>query len=267
MTVQDALRRAINRGLWVKPGHYYSPIPSQRDIARKPREPFGIDLCEPSQLDLADRLAALMAEVPTGHAEGWRWFEPNNMFGRPDGPTYYAMIAHLRPKRVVEVGSGFSSAIALDAADRHALETSFTFIEPYPARLRALLRHADTDRTTILPIPVQDVDLEVFTALEAGDILFVDSTHVVKTGSDVVAVMLHVLPRLATGVWIHVHDIFWPFAYPKRWLAEGRAWNETYLVQALLLGGLVRLRLWGSWLATKGREEYARAGSIWLERV
>ena len=267
MIAKEALRRAVNRGLWVRPGHYYSPIPNPRDVARPPREPFGIELRGPAQVDLAERLAALMAEVPTGHADGWRWFEPNNMFGRPDGPTYYAMLAYLRPDRVVEVGSGFSSAIALDAADRHELKTSFTFVEPYPARLRALLRPTDAGRITVLPMPVQDVGVEIFTELKPGDVLFIDSTHVVKTGSDVVALMLDALPRLAAGVWVHVHDVFWPFTYPKRWLDEGRAWNETYLVQALLLGGVVRLRLWGSWLAAEGRHDFARAGSIWLERV
>jgi hypothetical protein len=83
-------------------------------------------------------------------------------------------------------------------------------------------------------MPVQEVPREVFTSLVAGDVLFIDSSHVAKIGSDVVYLLTDVLPRLAPGVLIHLHDIFWPFTYPYKWVAEGRAWNEAYLVQVML---------------------------------
>lgn len=272
MSLRTKLRRLANRGLWVRPGHYYSPIPSQRDITRalqqRDREPVGVDVRAGAQLALVDRLGPLMAELPRGREDGWRWHDgpANRMFGRADAQLYYAMLADRRPSRVVEVGSGFSSAVALDAADRHSPDTRFAFVEPYPDRLLGLLRPGDSERTTLLRLPVQDVDMVTFTDLRAGDFLFIDSTHVAKAGSDVLFLFLEVLPRLASGVIVQVHDVHWPFTYPRRWLEEGRAWNEAYLLQALLLApSRLRILAWGSWLAQHGRPGFADGGSIWLE--
>lgn len=254
----NALRRAANRGLWVKPGHYYSPIPSQRDVQRPTREPFGIDLRHDQQAALADQLDLTLAPG--------RWQEPNNMFGQPDAGTYHAMLERYRPRRVLEVGSGFSTAVALDCLERHRLEAQLTCVEPFPQRLEGLMKPGD--RLELIRQAAQDVPLEVFTTLEPRDFLFIDSTHVVKTGSDVVFLLLHVIPRLASGVIVHVHDIHWPFTYPKRWLEEGRAWNEAYLLQALMLEpALLKVLLWGSYLAANGQERFKGAGSIWLERT
>ena len=108
-----------------------------------------------------------------------------------------------------------------------------TFIEPFPDRLRRILRSGD-ERHTLLTMPVQDVPLRHFTGLETNDILFIDSSHVVKIGSDVNWLLTNVLPALNRGVIVHIHDIFWPFGYPDAWLVEGRAWNEVYVVQAFL---------------------------------
>jgi len=259
------------RPLYAAPGHYGSPIPSPRDVERAiavTSEPYGVDLRADAQLTLADRLAPLAAELPTGRDPAWRWHDgpANRMFGQPDAGVYYAMIADRKPGRVVEVGSGFSSAVALDAADRHSPETRFTFVEPYPQRLLSLLTDADRARTSLRQETAQTVDLDLFTSLGAGDILFVDSTHVGKAGSDVLRLLLDVLPRLAPGVVVHVHDVFWPFTYPAKWLREGRGWNEAYLLRALLVEpSAFDIVLWGSWLALS-RPEYRGAGSIWLER-
>jgi predicted O-methyltransferase YrrM len=266
VSIKQVVRRIANRGLWVPPGHYYSPIPSQRDCERPVREPVAIDLRRDEQLALADKLRPLVAQSPTGRQPGWRWHGPNNMFGQPDAGVYYAMLALLRPSRVVEVGSGFSTAIALDAVDRHGLETTLTCVEPNPQRLRSLLRPGD--RVEVVERPAQDVDVGAFAGLRVGDVLFVDSTHVAKTGSDVLFLLLQVIPSLTPGVVVHVHDIHWPFTYPKRWLEEGRAWNETYLLQSLLIQpSCLRIMLWGSYLAKHGRPEFKGGGSIWLERV
>jgi predicted O-methyltransferase YrrM len=266
MSMKRAALRVRNRGLYVKPGHYYSPIPSRRDLARPVCEPYGIDLNDQAQRELAGQLAPLMAEMTGGGDPGWRWRPGNNMFGQPDAGVLYGMLAHLRPHKVVEVGSGFSTAVALDCADRHGLDTTFICVEPYPRRLRSLLRPAD--RVTIVERSVQDVPLEALTDLDAGDVLFIDSTHVVKTGSDVVFLLLQVVPRLKPGVVVHVHDIHWPFTYPQRWLREGRAWNEVYQVQALLIEPpCLRVLLWGSYLAARGVPAFRSSGSIWLARA
>ncbi|MBM3392172.1 MAG: class I SAM-dependent methyltransferase [Betaproteobacteria bacterium] len=109
-----------------------------------------------------------------------------------------------------------------------------TFIEPYPKLLMSMLKSEDQARCRIIPSRLQDVPLDEFAALEANDILFIDSTHVGKVGSDVNRVFFDILPRLNKGVYIHFHDIFYPFEYPKAWIFKGRAWNEAYMLRTFL---------------------------------
>ena len=145
------------------------------------------------------------------------------------------MLRLLQPRRVIEVGSGFSSAAMFDAIQvGDATSPQFTFIEPFAARLRALLRREDANRLKLLERRVQDVRLSTFTELEANALLFIDSSHVVKTGGDVVYLLTEVIPRLARGVVIHIHDIFYPFELPESWVRKGHAWAENYLVKAFL---------------------------------
>jgi len=140
-----------------------------------------------------------------------------------------------QPKRIIEVGSGYSSAAMLDVDELFFnSEIQFTFIEPHPDRLRALLPDEDLGGASILEQPVQQVGLPEFELLDDGDFLFIDSSHVSKIGSDVNYLIHHILPKLSSGVIIHFHDILWPFEYPKKWLKAGRAWNEAYLVRAFL---------------------------------
>ena len=108
-----------------------------------------------------------------------------------------------------------------------------TWIEPETTLLRSLLRSGDERRVKIIEERLQTVDKSLFTQLDEGDILFVDSTHVSKIDSDVNHILFEILPRLRRGVFIHIHDIYYPFEYPKKWIYEGRAWNEAYLVRAL----------------------------------
>jgi predicted O-methyltransferase YrrM len=223
------------------PGHYYSPLPDyaglDRAIANPESELPGIDLNSAGQADLLRSLAAFVPDQPFPEqpTPGVRYYFENAFFTYPDALVLYAMLRHMQPRRVVEVGSGFSSAVMLDTRDRFLdPDIPFTFIDPEPGRLGSLLRPADRERCTILSSRVQDVGLEPFQTLEANDILFVDSSHVTKVGSDVNHIVFKVLPALRPGVLIHIHDIFWPFEYPAKWFNEGRAWNEAYLVRAFL---------------------------------
>src|SRR5207237_8125791 len=109
-----------------------------------------------------------------------------------------------------------------------------TFIDPYPQLLRTLMKESDFARTRIIGQRVQDVDVGIFRELEASDILFIDSSHVAKTGSDVNYILFKILPLLNEGVLIHFHDIFYPFEYPVDWVYEGRSWNEAYLLRAFM---------------------------------
>jgi hypothetical protein len=108
-------------------------------------------------------------------------------------------------------------------------------VEPYPDRLYSLLEQGDTNDVEIIQEMVQNVPLEQFEKLQADDMLFVDSSHVVKTGSDVGHILFSILPVLKSGVIIHCHDIFYPFEYPKDWVYQGRNWNEAYFLKSFLM--------------------------------
>lgn len=232
---------------FVPTGHFYSAVPSDDDRRwslegeRNPGPVTEVDLNVDAQLELVRALAPLADEFPfaataeLARDHGHRYHHENSAFGIGDGVMLYSLLRHLAPKRVIEIGCGYSSALMLDTDELHlGSAVDFTFVEPYPELLESLMTEADRERVTIKPVAVQDVDLAVFDQLEAGDICFIDSTHVSKLGSDVNRLMFDVLPRLAPGVVVHIHDIDHGFGYPSEWVEEGRAWNESYLVRAFL---------------------------------
>jgi predicted O-methyltransferase YrrM len=270
-----AYAAVTTRPPWVKPGHFYSPSTSPEDVRRALAQegpPPGVDLNEGAQITLAERFAPVLREPLPGP----RYKAPNRMYCPADAAVYRAMLQYVRPQRIIEAGSGYSTAVALDEADRNPALAALkvTCVEPYPDRLLALLPDGDGQRLRLLREPVQDVSLGEYGALEANDILFIDSTHVVKPGSDVVHLLLHVLPRLPAGVVVHVHDMFYPFTYPAKWLAERRDWTEAYLMHALLAGSEDwRIMFWPSWLwkchleMVPGALRTPAPGSLWLRKL
>jgi hypothetical protein len=269
-----AIAAVVARPPYATPGHFYSPLTAADDLSRAlswTGAP-GVDLAEERQLALTAQLLPSLARPVAGP----RYVTGNSMYGAADAAVYQAMLTHLRPGRLVEVGSGYSTALALDesAAEPELAGLQITCIEPFPDRLLRLLSEADRKRVTLVRQPVQEVDPAVYDQLAPGDILFIDSTHVVKAGSDVVWLFLHVLPRLAAGVVVHVHDVFWPFEYPAHWLRERRDWTEAYLLHAFLAGNESwEILYFSSWIwrchpnvvpASLAREE---PGSIWLRKV
>ena len=230
---------------WMPPGHYYSPIPSIPEIKGdnerifKKHELFlsDIQLNENAQLELLGKLSAFNATQPFTRekAEQTRYYFENDFYSYADGIVLYSMLRHFQPKRVIEVGSGFSSALTLDVNEiffDHKIK--LTFIEPYPHRLETLMNERDREQSTVIVERLQDVSLSLFTELCDRDILLIDSSHVSKTGSDVNTLIFEILPRLQSGVFVHIHDIFFPFEYPKDWVLGGMAWNEAYLIRAFL---------------------------------
>jgi predicted O-methyltransferase YrrM len=267
----EQLRRRA--GLY-PPGHFHSPVPDLEEVRARDAEIFdrpaelaGIDLRDDAQLALVEELRRYAADQPFGAEprDGLRYHYDNDYFGWGDGLVLFCMLRHLRPARVVEVGSGFSSALMLDTAERFLDPApELVLIEPNPERLQGLLRGGDTDRVALLDQPVQAVDRAVFDRLAPGDILFIDSSHVTKIGSDVNLLLLEVVPRLRPGVHVHVHDIVWPFEYARKWVYQGRAWNEAYLLRALLVGNpRLRITFWSSQLAACHQERVAAALPLW----
>jgi hypothetical protein len=247
----------------VPAGHFYSPSPDfseiERDAARlfpdpPPRTLPSIDLRGDAQRAFVEQLLPFYAEMPfkPEAQPGLRYWFENGAYSYADAIFLYLMLRHLRPRRIIEIGSGHSSGAILDTVERFlGGDAELTFIEPYPELLRTILRPGDAARVTILPTPLQEVPLSRFASLAENDILFVDSTHVAKIGSDVALLFNEILPSLRPGVRVHFHDIFYPFEYPSYWFAEGRAWNEAYLLRAFLqFNQRFEIELWNHFLLT-----------------
>ncbi len=223
-------------GFHVTPVHFYEPIPDTQSLPEtlwsQPSELVGIDMNDSMQLDLLRNhfskfrreYETLVAEPPPGQL--WP-------FGGTDVLVAYCMVRHFRPRRIIEVGSGFSSLVLGQAAAKNK-NSALICIDPFPNEL--IRKSNSVPALSLIETKVQDVDMEFFSQLESGDILFIDSSHTVKIGGDVNYLFLEILPRLKAGVIVHVHDIFFPFEYRRDWmLEEFRFWTEQYLLQAFLI--------------------------------
>ncbi len=284
---QSGISHALLREPKVPHGHYYSPYPDLHKIESRKAVIFDrdrivldINLNEDHQLELLDGIFEIAKDVdiPEQQTEQRRYYSANNWYAELDGLVLHFMIRTLRPKRILEVGSGFSSAMTLDTNERffnNSIEC--TFIEPYPEdRLNGLLRKTDNSRVIVENI--ETVDVGIFDTLQAGDFLMIDSSHVSKCDSDVNHIFFEILPRLKSGVHIHFHDIFFPFEYPSDWIFEMLSWTECYLLRAFLMnnndykinffwhmmlhkhGALIRERLKG-YLRNEG------GSNIWLQKT
>jgi hypothetical protein len=225
------------------PGHFYSPIPSLDEVRRReeaifahpPRELPGVDLHETGQLALFREIAPFYASHTFAQGDAGGRFSIDNPNFNTEAVLLQCLIRHLRPARIVEVGSGHSSCAILDTNELFFDGgIACTFIEPHPELLRSLLRPGDEAAIVIIDRPLQDVPTERFRELGRGDLLLVDSTHVAKVDSDVNHLLFRVLPSLASGSLVHFHDVHYPFEYPREWVLEGRAWNEAYVLRAFL---------------------------------
>lgn len=230
---------ALQSDLWVPPGHFYSPIPAKDEkILYSPNKALpGINLNESQQIELVGSFARFYPEMPftDDRQENLRFFFENPNFSYGDSITLYSMLRHLKPSRLIEVGSGYSSCVTLDT-NEFFLNSNLncTFIEPYPELLLSLTKEQERPGLNIISSRLQATDITVFDSLQANDILFIDSTHISKLNSDVNYLLFEVLPRLCRGVYVHFHDVFYPFEYPVSWLEENRAWNENYILHAFL---------------------------------
>jgi hypothetical protein len=285
----EVVRRWCKGGMMSPEGRRpWSDTPSREDVERvrgdwespSPQLP-GVDLNAEQQLDFLQKFGRTAAEVQlaTTPDEGWRFYHPNGFYGLGDALVLLGVMRHLSPKRVIEIGCGFSSAVMLDANERFLDgQVAFTLIDPFPdSRLSKLLRPGDLEGISIIQHFLQEVDLSMFESLEGGDILFIDSSHVSKMGSDVNILFFEVIPRLPVGAWIHFHDILYPFEYPPESIDDKRAWSEAYLLRAFLEhNDSFRICFFFDYLRRfhRGAVERALPGSIasrpahiWLERV
>jgi len=279
------------KGFHVIPVHFYSPIPEicslSANLWKGESRLIGVELNESAQIELLSAFSRFKTEYdlfPNDKPSNpLQYYIHNGMFVSVDGELLYSMIRYYRPKRVIEVGSGYSTLLSAQAILKNKEEDSsydcqLIAIEPYPTDF---LKAGFSGLSKLISKKVQELPLSDFELLEAGDILFIDSSHVLKIGSDVQYLYLELIPRLKKGVIVHCHDIFLPAEYPMEWATEEhRFWSEQYLLQALLAFNESFQVLWAGQfmhlhhpdLLEKSFSSYNRMsknspGSFWLQKI
>lgn len=237
--------RWILRAVGVLPirRHYYEPLFHPDDLSgslQAERKLPGIDLNADGQLAWLGRFSfqaeieAMCLGAPPRTFWGRALTPDNGAFARGDIDFYYSLIRLLKPRRLIEIGAGYSTMVAICAIERNQSEAvaktcELIAVEPYSS--------FEDERVKILRVPVEKVGGRLFAELKANDILFIDSSHVIRPQGDVLCEVLQILPTLAAGVVVHVHDIFTPGDYPREWVVDRHMfWNEQYLMEAFLTG-------------------------------
>ena len=272
-------------------GHFYSPVIDVAQVEASatriwPSQPevLGIDFRHEDQLALlADVFPRYIRDydypaTPPDPARPHAFVDANPAFAWLDSRALFVLLRHWAPRQVIEVGSGHSTLLMADVNRRHLGGSArIVSVEPYPPEFLSPLPEGVGE---LIALPVQEVPLERFEALEAGDVLFIDSSHVSKIGSDVNHLVFEVLPRLAVGVHVHFHDIFLPQDYPREWVLDlGIYWNEQYLLRALLMySRAFRVTFGSTYASTACRDAVTTAlsltpgsiyggGSFWIEKI
>ena len=279
-----------SKGWHVVPNHFYDPIPDTSllpdSLWHSPSEMVGVDQNIEAQAEFLDSISesylaeyhAITDQAPTSPVEYTRAAS----FAGIDGAILYSMIRKQKPKKIIEIGSGGSTLLSLLALRRNEEENpadkgEFVAIEPYPSGfVREALR--GTGRL-LVEDKVENVPTSEFETLGENDILFIDSSHTVKIGGDVLYEILEVIPRLKKGVLIHVHDIFLPYHYPKAWVKERLVfWTEQYLLHAFIAFNRDYEILWSGGCMRRSLPEklslhfpyfdhdHPHEGSFWMKR-
>ncbi|WP_171125213.1 MULTISPECIES: class I SAM-dependent methyltransferase [unclassified Ruegeria] len=228
----------------------------------------GMDRFDITQLadEYRQHAAALDAlKDPARNQTGYR--VGNGYYDSPDADALYLMIRRFQPKRVIEVGCGNSTRVTRQAIIDAGLDTQITAIDPFPrADIAHVVDQFEQKR-------LEDVDPSVFDQLESGDVLFIDSSHVVRMSNDVAHLFCRIIPNLKPGVVIHVHDVFLPYEYPKRFFYDCPGWGEQYMLHALLQSDAFSM-LWPGYYLQQDRLDAVealpflkdgRAQSIWVQ--
>jgi predicted O-methyltransferase YrrM len=272
-------------GIHITPNHYYEPIPDvsniDESIWEQETEMKGIDLNVDEQLTFIEKICKKYKKEYDRFGlneanDECKYFVNNGWFGEVDGDILYTIIRNYKPKKIIEIGGGWSTLLISYALSKNQSETGFmgeiTTIDPY---ISPSLRSELFDLSNLIEKKVQDVDCSIFQNLGENDILFIDSSHVVKLNSDVCFEYLEVVPRLKKGVLVHFHDIFLPREYPKDWIVKNKFfWNESYLLQAFLLFNQAFKVIWaGNYMKLKYPEKISElfrsqaCQSFWIQKV
>jgi hypothetical protein len=280
MSLGAWLRDTVHRGLFssqtfeffqrfkinITKNYHYSPIPDARTLREKniwqyETKLYGLNLREAEQLAHTERVvssyrnecdfALKSAEIP------YQYYMRNGTYGWLCATIYHSLIRYYKPRKLIEIGAGSSTYVSARAAmmnKKDGFDTQVYAVDPFPS---PILQKGFPGLVEVLTKKAEDLAPEFYLSLEDGDILFIDSTHTVKTAGDVTYLFLEILPRLNPGVLIHVHDIFWPQDYPRKFLLDNHYfWAEQYLLQAFLAFNEHFEILWaGNYLPSKYPEK------------
>jgi hypothetical protein len=272
--------------LHAEPGCYNSPIVTVDEVnsndyyqTSNKTQIRDINLNENQQLELLSKFDSYLTSFPFPENKEFkfRYYTNNSMFRILDGTIFYSFLNHFKPKQIIEIGSGYSSALALDTFELVIKEpVSLTFIDPYTDRVDKLLSKEDFLVTEFIREPIQKVKSDIFSKLNENDIIFIDSSHIVKTSGDLNFIFFELLPLLQSGVILHIHDIFFPFEYPIEWIEAGLCYNEAYFLRTFLMNNdKYEILLWNdfiyqnhySLISDKIKNiDSDRGGSIWLKK-
>ena len=280
-------------GYHVTPVHFYEPIPDSRSLPpslwEHPGEMVGVRFED----DVYLHLLTTFRKAFFGEYSSFRldpstnphdFYLNNGFLSAGDAEILYCMVRHFKPRRILEIGSGYSTLLMIQALRANLLEyheqsPRLTCMDPYPRPFIRGIEGSTPDLVHFKETSLENLGWETFTELEANDILFLDSSHVVRIGSDVNKLILEVIPRLKPGVMVHLHDIFLPEEYPEIWVKQmGRFWGEQYLLQAFLAFNQQFEILWpGAYMRLRHPREVETAipsfrvdrnwlGSFWIRR-
>ncbi len=273
--------------------HYESAYPDlkyvfshTKQIFKEDAEIKDIDFNEIEQITLLEEMKtnfSLFPEWDEDKNEKFKYYYNNGYFSLADARLLNYIIRKYQTKNIIEIGSGLSTCVMLDTNNYNLdYDLDITCIEPYPKRLIENIKECkigvkEGNNICLYQDIVQNVDLNLFAKLEENDILFIDSSHVAKVGSDVIYEYFDILPVLKPGVIIHIHDMFYPFEYPEEWIKQGRAYNELYIVRALLMDNKkYKIIFFNDMMIKKYYEQYQKSwmkdypifgGSLWLQKV
>jgi len=233
-------------GYHITPVHYYSPIPDTRALREfdfeKKSSLLGIDMNLEEQINLIDNIFPkfrheyITFPVKKNQKKEGEFYLDNNTFDFADAYVLYCMIRYFHPSQIIEIGSGNSTLISAKACLKNEQDgnpTKLIAIEPYP---NETVSRGFSGLTTLIQERVENIGFSMFEKLGENDILFIDSSHVIRLGGDVIYEYLEILPRLRKGVIVHFHDICLPLHYPEEWVIKNHFfWNEQYLLQAFLM--------------------------------
>ncbi len=274
-------------GLHIVANHFYEPIPDTRALRdfnfSKISTMDGININDEAMHDLAKKFLNYekeFADLSDNLKDGIPSFTfGNESFESVDAEMLYLLMRSLKPNLIVEIGSGQSTIISAHALALNKIEGTpgkLIAIEPYPNKIIS----QGLSGMTLVKSKIQDVELQLFERMSENDILFIDSSHVAKVGSDVLWEFFEIIPKIKKGVYIHFHDIFLPVEYPKNWvLKDYKFWNEQYVLRAFLMYNNTFEVIWAGQYMHQKHSDFLKTifksysenkslpGSLWIRRI